>query len=130
MRAPIRCGQVNFAPMLRSCYTHKPEELATRNPEWKIIKVILHCLDPKMMISAPNGSSTKQNLNKSRHIGWTTTVHLQSQCHQHLFRSRKCIRLFLLGSLFRLASGRFLGSEEHINIGYADVQRYLSSWMR
>ena len=79
-----------------------------------------------MMVSAPDRSATEQNLNKSWHIWWTTTVHLQSQRHQHLFWSRKryglclrllqCFRLFLFGGLFSLASGRFLGSKENINV--------------
>ena len=128
-RAPIQCGHANLTSMLWSGYTHKPKKLAVRNAEWNIIKVVAHCMDPKMMISAPDGSSTEQDLNQSRHIGWTTTVHLYPQRHQHLFRRRRCIQLFLFGSLFRLAPGRFLGSEEHINVRCADSQRFLSSWM-
>ena len=82
---------------------------------------VTHCLDPKMMIPAADGSSTEQNLNQSRHIRWTTTVHREPQCHHYLFRRRKCIQLFLFGRLFRLSPGRFLRSEEHINVRCANI---------
>ena len=82
-----------------------------------------------MSVSAPSRSSSKQNLNQGWDIGWTTTVHLQSQRHQHFFRSREYNRLSLR-LLQSCASGRFLGAKEHINVGYAEIQRHLSNRMR
>jgi len=67
--------------------------------QWDIIKGILYCLNPNMSVSAPNRSSSKQNLNQGlRH-------RIDDTCPP------------------AIAASPALEAKEHINVGHAEIQR-------